>query len=95
MEFNIGDVVRIRQDLNMEILYENLCVVDPMIAMCRENREWIISDKFTWSGDKYVYELSGQEDYDGGDFAWTAAMLEPAGNEMEISQSELADFLGI
>lgn len=94
MEFNVGDTVRIRQDLNMEILYENLCVIDFMINMCRENREWIISDKFTWSDDKYVYELLGQEDYGGGDFAWTASMLEPVDN-IVISQSELADFLGI
>lgn len=95
MEFNVGDVVRIRQDLNMETLYEDISVIDPMMDMSRKNMEWIISDKFKWFGNLYAYKLDGQINYDNGDFAWTASMLEPAGNEIEVSQSELADFLGI
>lgn len=95
MEFNVGDIVRIRQDLNMETIYENICVVSPMMDMCKENKEWVISEKQYTYLSVNTYQLAGQDCYDDGVFIWTAAMLEPAGNEIEVSQSELADFLGI
>lgn len=93
MEFNVGDVVRIRQDLNLETMYNDLIVITPMMEMCRENKEWVISRKYKVHGyDRYI--LEGQTPYGDGEFIWSTDMLEPVDN-IVISQSELADFLGI
>lgn len=93
MEFNVGDIVRIRQDLNTNTIYNNLCVIFPMMQMCEQNKEWVITEKTISFGD-YRYRLEGQKAYGDGTFLWASDMLEPVDN-IVISQSELADFLGI
>ena len=93
MGFNIGDMVKIRPDLDVNSEYNGICVIPYMVDLANTNKEWMIASKFKDWGIN-TYRLAGQEEA-GFSGIWTDDMLILSARKIEIKQSELADFLGI
>lgn len=93
MKFNIGDVVKIRPDLDVDSEYNGICVIPYMVDLAHTNKEWVIASK-SRDWDINAYRLAGQEEA-GFSGIWTDDMLILSARKIEIKQSELADFLGI
>lgn len=94
-KYKEGDVVIIRNDLDIYTLYNGYHALDTMINMkndcaIRVISEVIIDDFY----DPPVYRLEEQYIYDVDDCIWTESMFEGLYAPIKVSTDDLMAFLG-